>query len=217
MNSFLKNNGLTIVLLLMFFGSLAGHVLAGQIFENQELSSHNDPPIGLAAYFLHPHFLSTLFENWESEFLQMSAYVVLTGFMFQRGSSESADPAAPPRDEQIGSRKPDAPVVLRRGAAARWFYSHSLGIVLFLLFVTTFLLHWIFSAREAATEAISHGEAPVSAISYLADARFWFESFQNWQSEFLSTAVLIVLSIYLREKGSPESKPVGAPHEQTGT
>lgn len=147
----------------------------------------------------------------------MSAYVVLTGFLFQRGSSESADPDAAPRDELMGSRKADAPTMLRMGTAARWCYSHSLGIVLFILFVASFLLHWIFSAKEAAAEAISHGETPVNAISYLADARFWFESFQNWQSEFLSTAVLIVLSIYLREKGSPESKPVGAPHEQTGT
>ena len=214
MRAFLKDNGLTITLMLLFTGSLVGHALAGVRFENQQLALHGQPALSLSAYLLHPQFLSTLFENWESEFLQMSAYVVLTAFLFQRGSSESADPEAPPRDEKLGSR--EAPAALRRGALARWLYAHSLGLVLFLLFVATFALHWFYSAKEAANEAVSHGETPSGMIAYLGDPGFWFESFQNWQSEFLSTAVLVVLSIYLRQRGSPESKPVGAPHGQTG-
>ena len=216
MRAFFKNNGLTILLLLMFLGSLLGHALAGQRFDNQQLALHGEPPVGLLAYLADPQFLSTSFENWESEFLQMSAYVVLTSFLFQKGSSESADPEGPPRDEKMGSRKQDTPGFLRSGAFLKWIYAHSLGIVLFVLFVVSFALHWLFSAREAAADAASHGGQPVNTIAYLADAGFWFESLQNWQSEFLSTAVLIVLSIYLRQKGSPESKPVGAPPSQTG-
>lgn len=214
MRSFFKNNGLTITLMLMFAGSLLGHALAGVRFENEQLALHGQPALSLSAYLVHPQFLSTLFENWESEFLQMSAYVVLTAFLFQRGSSESADPDAPPRDEKMGSK--DAPAALRRGAVARWLYAHSLGIVLFLMFLATFSLHWFYSAKEAANEAVAHGETPTAIVDYLADPGFWFESFQNWQSEFLSTAVLVVLSIYLRQQGSPESKPVGASHGETG-
>ena len=218
MRTFLRDNGLTIALLLLFAGSVIGHFLAGHAFENQQLAEHGLPPIGLFAYFSHPQFLSTLFENWESEFLQMATYVVLTAYLFQRGSSESADPDEPPRDERTArsSLTGKSPGLLRHGAVKRWIYGHSLGIVLFLLFVASFVAHWLFSAKEAATEALTHGQEPVGTMAYLVDAGFWFESFQNWQSEFLSTAVLIVLSIYLREKRSPESKPVGAPHEQTG-
>jgi membrane protein implicated in regulation of membrane protease activity len=219
MRTFLRDNGLTIALILLFAGSLVGHLLAGHAFENQQLAEHGQRPIGLQAYITHPQFLSTLFENWESEFLQMSTYVVLTAYLFQRGSSESNDPDEPPRDERTApsALTGKSPPLLRGSARMRWLYGHSLGIILFLLFIASFVAHWLFSAKEAASEAMAHGQEPVDALAYLFDATLWFESFQNWQSEFLSTAVLIVLSIYLREKRSPESKPVGAPHEQTGS
>ncbi|MDB5718117.1 MAG: hypothetical protein JWM38_1544, partial [Sphingomonas bacterium] len=145
-------------------------------------------------------------------------YVILTTFLIQRGSAESKDPDGPPRDADLAAQamKPGAPRALRRGAAIRWLYAHSLGTVLFLLFLVSFVLHWVHSARAAAAEAVEHGERALSAIEYLGDPQLWFESFQNWQSEFLSTAVLVVLSIFLRQKESPESKPVAAPHGQTG-
>jgi len=148
--------------------------------------------------------LSALFENWESEFLQMGVYVVLTAWLFQRGSAESKDP-----DEE-----PDSDPSKR--TRTRFFYEHSLGMALFLLFLICFVLHTVGSFRAAVDEAAQHGELSGSYWSYLLDAGLWFESFQNWQSEFLSTAVLVVLSIYLREKGSPESKPVDAANEETG-
>lgn len=216
MRSFVRDNGLTIILLLMFLASLAGHALAGLRFENEQLALHGEPPVGLLTYLTAPHFLSSLFENWESEFLQMSAYVVLTSFLYQKGSSESADPDGAPRDEMLGSNNRNRLDLLHRNAVVKWLYARSLGIAMGLLFIISFALHWIFSAQEAASEASSHGQVPVTLITHLADPGLWFESFQNWQSEFFSTAVLIVLSIYLRQKGSPESKPVGAPHSQTG-
>ena len=104
-----------------------------------------------------------------------------------------------------------APAILRRGAFWRSLYSRSLGIALAALFVLSFVLHWVASARLAAEDAIEHGEAAPTVLAYLGDAQLWFESFQNWQSEFLSTAVLVVLSIFLRQRESPESKPVAAP------
>ena len=215
MSKFFKDNGLTIVLAVLFLGSIVGHWLTGWNFQNQQLQEHGQEPIGLLTFLHDPQFLSTVFENWESEFLQMSAYVILTAFLFQQGSAESADPEAP---ERAGDRtvKRDVPVALHRGDLARWVYGHSLGIVLLLLFAASFLMHWFFSAKEAAEEAANHGAKALSPLEYLTGPQLWFESFQNWQSEFLSTAVIVVLSIFLRQKGSPESKAVAAPHHQTG-
>jgi len=218
MAKFFKDNGLTIVLMLLFAGSLIGQWLAGVHFENEELMRHGEEPIGAVAFLSDPQFLSTVFENWESEFLQMSAYVVLTAFLFQRGSAESADPDEGSRDGRLSEmrRNRRAPAAVRKGPGTRWLYAHSLGIALLILFAASFLLHWNFSAQLAAEEAQMHGEQAKSLGQYLTDPQLWFESFQNWQSEFLSTAVLVVLSIWLRQKDSPESKPVTASHGKTG-
>ena len=214
-----KNNGLTIALMVLFLASIVGQWIAGWHVENEQLMEHGQKPIGTLAFLSDPQFLSTVFENWESEFLQMSAYVVLTAFLYQKGSAESEDPDEPPRDGRLANARfaPNAPAAVRKGAVSRWLYAHSLGIALLILFVASFLLHWLFSARLAAEEAAMHGQAAESFGAYLTSPQLWFESFQNWQSEFLSTAVLVVLSIWLRQKDSPESKPVTAPHSQTGT
>ena len=214
-----KNNGLTIVLMLLFVGSLIGQWLTGVRFENEKLVEHGEEPITAIAFLKDPEFLSHVFENWESEFLQMSAYVVLTAFLFQKGSAESEDPDEPSRDGRLENARfaPDAPEAVRQGPAVRWLYAHSLGIALLILFAASFFLHWLFSARMAAEDAAMHGQTPDSFGQYLTSPQLWFESFQNWQSEFLSTAILVVLSIWLRQKDSPESKPVTAPHSKTGT
>jgi hypothetical protein len=218
MTRFLRNNGLTIVLMLLFLGSIVGQWLTGWRFENAELERHGGHALTLGQYTTDAQFIATVFENWESEFLQMSAYVLLTCWLFQKGSAESSDPDAPPRDDDLAaqSRKPGAPRILRAGPLARAVYANSLGIALLLLFVGSFLMHWKYSAAAAADEAARHGGAPLSMAQHLFDAQLWFESFQNWQSEFLSTAVLIVLTIFLRQRESPESKAVAAPHGQTG-
>ena len=215
MDKFLKNNGLTLVLMAMFAASLIGHWLMGWQVAVEALNRHGQPPIGAFAYLVDPGFISTVFENWESEFLQMSVYVVLTAYLVQRGSSESKDPDAPERDV-LPSSDPKAPFLSRRAGVAGWLYSHSLGMVLGLLFIASFVVHWIFSAKQAAQEAAEHGQAAAGLLAYLTEPQLWFESFQNWQSEFLSTAVLVVLSIFLRQKNSPESKPVAAPDAHTG-
>lgn len=211
MKTFLRDNGLTIVLAAMFIFSLCGMMLSGRVAYNDELQAHGAVPLGLLAYLATGDFLSALFENWESEFLQMAAYVVLTAMLFQRGSAESRDPDDPcrPDDELSAARR-------ARHPALSWLYSYSLGIALAVLFVISFALHWCASLVAANEEALRHGGAVLSLASYLTDARLWFESFQNWQSEFMSTAVLVVLSIFLRHKGSPESKPVASSNRKTG-
>ena len=221
MKPFFRDNGLTIVLLALFATSFIGQAAAGWASENAELATHGEAATGLAAYLVSGAFLSSVFENWESEFLQMWAFVMLTAYLFQRGSPESKDPdttAPQDRDPALDARKAGAPAAVRIGGWARTIYSHSLGLVLLLLFLISFALHFVNSARLAADEAGMHGEPSAGGmLRHLGEAQFWFESFQNWQSEFLSTAVLIVLAIFLRERGSPESKPVAAPHAKTGT
>lgn len=213
-----KNNGLTIILMLLFLASILGQWISGWMVENQNLARHGQETLSLAAYAVDPEFISSVFENWESEFLQMSAYVVLTAMLIQKGSAESRDPDDPPRDDHLASQahKPGAPRILLAGPFARWLYAHSLGLALFTLFLLSFGLHWWNSAGSAAAEALQHGETPPGRLAYLVDPQLWFESFQNWQSEFLSTALLVVLSIWLRQRESPESKAVAAPHEKTG-
>ncbi|QDG94755.1 hypothetical protein NIBR502774_17685 (plasmid) [Rhizobium sp. NIBRBAC000502774] len=191
----------------------------GWVVHNDELTQHHGTPLKFLSYATSGHFLSALFENWESEFLQMSAYVVLTAFLFQRGSSESKDPdESAPQDEDPVRRKddPEVPWPIKTGGVIRAIYSYSLGLALFALFVASFILHLRYSADAAALEARLHGQPAATVFSHLGSVEFWFESFQNWQSEFLSTAVLVVLSIFLRFRGSPESKPVAAPHSETG-
>jgi membrane protein implicated in regulation of membrane protease activity len=215
----LKDHGLTIVLTVATIATLLGMLLTGHSVHNDELAQHHRPLVGLGEYMTSGHFLSALFENWESEFLQMSAYVVLTAFLFQRGSSESKDPDKPAKQDEDprGHRNdPDAPLPVRMGGLPRTLYSYSLGIALFALFVLSFVLHLKNSAAAEAAEAASHGEPLPTVWEHLSSATFWFESFQNWQSEFLSTAVIVVLSIFLRFRGSPESKAVAEPYLKTG-
>jgi hypothetical protein len=208
---FFRDNGLTIVLLAAFFGSVAGMAVAGLVFENQQLREHGAAQLSLLAYLGSAAFQSALFENWESEFLQMGAYVILTAMLFQRGSAESRDPDAPfrPGDELPAS-------VGKWPRLGRWLYAHGLGLALSALFVLSFVLHWLASVAEANDEALRHGGTPQLAYAYLGSPQLWFESFQNWQSEFLATAVLVVLSIFLRYRGSPESKALEDAHSDTG-
>lgn len=219
MRRWLRDNGLTIALLMLFSASLFGQVAAGFAAQNAERAQHGQAALAIWSYLASGQFLSALFENWESEFLQMWAYVTLTAYLFQRGSPESKDPdeeAPQDRDPRLDRHKVAAPWAVRRGGPVLRLYSHSLGLALLVLFVISFLLHWINSARHAADDALAQGAKAPSLVGYLADPQFWFESFQNWQSEFLSTAVLILLAIWLRERGSPESKAVADPYAKTG-
>ena len=203
---FLFENGLVLAATALFLFSFAGQVLTGHAVYNEEQRAHASPTISVGAYLRTGDFLEATAENWESEFLQMAVFVLLTVFLYQRGSSESKtieEPDAVDQRPEEARDDPDAPGPVRRGGAALWLYKHSLSIALFTLFAVSFLGHAV-------------GGSAVSALGYLATSRFWFESFQNWQSEFLSVGVLVLFSIWLREQGSPQSKPVAAPHSDTG-
>jgi hypothetical protein len=143
----------------------------------------------------------------------------LTAFLFQTGSAESKNPDQPEavdRDPRQSREKKDAPWPVRRGGIVLKIYENSLALALFLLFLISFMLHAIGGASEYSDQQIAHGAQAVTVFQYMGTAQFWFESLQNWQSEFFSIAILVVLSIFLRQKGSPESKPVDSPHSMTG-
>lgn len=211
--SFLKNNGLSLVLFGLFLITLLGQSLAGWSTYNEEQILHQRSIVDYPTYLASDHFLEAVFENWESEFLQMAAFVLLTVFLRQKGSPESKSIS-----EKDGKEFPvtaASPWPVRRGGWVLLLYQNSLSIALLLLFLASFVLHLISGAHQYNDEILTHGEGRVLSVwEYLLHARFWQESLQNWQSEFLSIGVLVVLGIYLRQKDSPESKAVAMPHSK---
>jgi hypothetical protein len=220
MRRLLRDNGLSIVVFTLFVVFVVGQSIAGFLDYNSTEKEHGRPPVGYAEYLSSGDFIEAVFENWESEFLQMGLYVVLTVFLFQKGSAESKDPeaeepvGADPRDSHHLS---DTPWPVRRGGLSLKLYENSLSLTFLALFLFSFAMHAVGGANAYSQEQVEHGGAPVSAVEYVGTSRFWFESLQNWQSEFVAVGALAVLSIYLRQKGSSQSKPVDYPHGKTGS
>ena len=216
----LRNNGLSITWGLLFLVFMGGQAGTGHRVYNEEQRQHGEQAVSFGAYLQTGHFGEAVFENWESEFLQMGMFVILTAFLFQKGAAESKDPEKghePVDEDPRGHRDdPRAPGPVRRGGLALGLYENSLSLTLFTLFLISLAMHAVTGAREYSAEQTQHGEAAVGVMGYLGSAQFWFESFQNWQSEFMSVAVLTLLSIWLRQRGSPESKPVHKAHGDTG-
>jgi hypothetical protein len=214
----LRENGLTLAMVALFVASLVGQVLTGHAADNEELAQHGGGLLTVRSYVTSGHFIESVFENWESEFLQMAIFVVLTKYLRQKGSSESKkldDHEEVDEDPREHRAAPGAPWAVRKGGIVLALYERSLSLALIALFLMSFALHAIGGARAQTAEERRHGGSEVSTVEYVATSKFWFESFQNWQSEFLSVGALIVLSIFLRERGSSQSKPVHKPHSET--
>jgi hypothetical protein len=215
----LHDRGLTLILLGLFLLFLAGQALTGWHELNASALDHGGEAIAFSQYLTTGHLWEATFENWESEFLQMAVFVTFTTCLYHKGSSESRRPNVVelvdvnPRDF---AHLPDVPWPVRRGGWILQLYERSLGLAFVLLFLFSFAGHavggWIASRADEA----AHGHAGPTFTEYVSSSRFWFESFQNWQSEFLAIASMVWLGIYLRQRGSPESKPVHAPHAETG-
>ena len=220
MKRFLRENGLSLVLFCLFVLTFfIGQTFAGLREYNQEQAEHGGDQVQLHEYLRTGHFLEATMENWESEFLQMFLYVVLTAFLYQKGSSESRklDEENPQdRDPRKSRNKKDAPWPVRKGGMVLKVYENSLSLAFLLLFLLSFWLHALGGQRVYNEEQLQHGQSGVSVLGYMGTSRFWFESFQNWQSEFLAIWAMVVFSIYLRQRWSPESKPVDSPHFETG-
>lgn len=215
----LRDNGLSIIVFGLFAIFLMGQSLTGWRTYDAQQEEHHEPTVGFGSYLTTGHFVEATFENWESEFLQMASYVLLTIWLFQKGSSESKPPGGDPERDADPKSVTDlerAPGPVRRGGWRLTLYGNSLGIALALLFVLSFVLHALGGARDFSAEQVAHGQRPVGTMEFMTTSTFWFQSFQNWQSEFVAVGSIVVLTIFLRQRGSPESKPVAAPHEQTG-
>ena len=218
MPRFVRENSLTLVMLVLFAFTVVGQALTGWSVFNDDQTEHGSVAISLPAYLLSGHFGEAIFENWESEFLQMGLFVVLTVSLRQKGSPESKPIDGKEEvDREPDPRRPGAPWPVRAGGLIARLYARSLSIALLSLFAVSFALHVVTGAAAYSEEQQAHGAPPVSALEYVATPQLWFESFQNWQSEFMSIGALVVLSIFLRQKGSSESKPVDAPIWETGS
>src|SRR5215211_9185194 len=219
MRRVLRDNALSPTMFRLFLIIPMAQSFAGYRSNNSENEEHGQPPESYAEYLTSGAFVEATFENWESEFLQMGAYVLLTAFLIQKGSPESKDPDGDEADADPRAERdnPDAPGPVRRGGLALTLYEHSLSIALFALFLFSFVLHALGGHAEYNAQQLEHGQAAVSLWGFMTSSEFWFQAMQNWQSEFLAVAALAVLGIWLRQRGSPESKPVAAPHAQTGT
>ena len=214
-NNFFYRNGLSIVLIALMFVFLTAQFFTGWKTENKELIDEGQAALSYVQYIQSGHFIETTFENWESEFLQMMLYVLLTVKLRQKGSSESKSL----KEQEDVDKEPvphiTAPWPVKKGGLWLKIYKHSLSLAFAILFFLSFSLHFYGSLKDHNSEEVIKGRPAIGAVEYLTESRFWFESFQNWQSEFLAVAALVLLSIWLREKGSPESKPVDMAHNET--
>ncbi len=213
----LRENGLSITLFALFAVFLVGQTIVGQATYNQQRTQLGLSPLSYLDYLVCGQNIEAIFENWESEFLQMGCNVLFAAFLFQKGSAVSKKlDGSSGSGGQARSSGPDAPWPARQGGWVRAVYAHSLSIAFFALFIMSFLAHAVGGRLEYNVEQVQHGEAAVSFVGFLTTSTFWFQSLQNYQSEFLALGAMVVLSIFLRQDGSPQSKPLDAPMSQTG-
>jgi hypothetical protein len=218
---FLRENSLSLLFGLLFLGALVGQAFSGWAeFNNQQVSS-GLARISLSDYVLSASFAVDVTENWQSEYLQFLLYVIGTVWFVQRGSPESKElgkEGTETDEEQLIGRyaKSESPRWARVGGWRTKLYARSLGITMGLIFALSWSVQSVAGWGAYNEERLKELQDPLSWTGYLASADFWSRSLQNWQSEFLAVGSMAVLSIYLRQRGSPESKPTGSPHTSTG-
>jgi hypothetical protein len=218
----LRDNSLSVFFLALFLAALLGQSYAGHLEYNEELRSHDDPTVSWLRYVVSSQFGAAVMENWQSEFLQFSFFIAATIWLVQKGSNESKrlDDAGLETDEQQRVGRHAARTSPGWARVKNWrykLYSNSLLIVMTVLFFGSWFAQSVTNWTEFNSDQLDHQEPTVSWLTYVGSANFWEKTLQNWQSEFLAVGTMVVFTIYLRQRGSPESKPVGAPHDETGS
>jgi hypothetical protein len=221
MRRFLRENSLSLFFLAIFLGALAGQAIAGHTLYNGEQLAHGDSAISLGRYLTSSHFGQAVMENWQSEYLQFTLMMLAAVWLVQRGSPVSKQlerqGRETEREQRIGRHAAeDSPFWARAGGIRTAIYSNSLLIAMATIFIGSWFAQSVTGWSEYNAEQSEHGQASVSWLSFIGTSQFWESTFQNWQSEFLAVGSFAVLTIYLRQRGSPDSKPVGAPHDATG-
>jgi hypothetical protein len=221
MRRFVRDNSLSLFFGVLLLSALVGQAIAGHNAYNEEQLAHDGETISLGRYLTSSAFGQAVMENWQSEYLQFTLFILATVWFLQRGSPESKplDKAGleSDRDQRIGAHAtPRSPLWARVGGIRTAIYSNSLSIAMGLVFVGAWFAQSVTGWSDYNAEQAEHNQPSVSWLQYLGGPSFWEQTFQNWQSEFLAVGSMAVFAIYLRQRGSPESKPVGAAHEETG-
>jgi hypothetical protein len=221
MRRFLRDNSMSIVFLALFLAALVGQAIAGHADFNDNAASHGDPMMSLGRYVVSSDFGSAVMENWQSEYLQFTLLILLTVWLLQRGSPESKelDSAGRESDEEqkVGPyAQQNSPRWAQVAGIRRTIYENSLVLVMGTFWLGTWLAQSVTGAAQYNAEQLDHQQDPLSWSHYIGTAHFWENTLQNWQSEFLAVGSMAILAVYLRQRGSPESKQVGAPHGATG-
>jgi hypothetical protein len=218
---FIKHNGLSLCFLGLFLAALVFQAIAGLAEFNDEQDMHGDPHVSLWRYLTSSAFGAAVMENWQSEYLQFTLFALLTVWLLQRGSPESKELGREGResdkDQLVGEHaRQDSPRWARAGGLRRRLYENSLLLVMAAIWIGTWFAQSLTGVTEYNAERLDHHMETLSWLEYLGSANFWERTLQNWQSEFLAVGSLAIFAVYLRQRGSPESKPVGAAHHTTG-
>jgi Domain of unknown function (DUF6766) len=221
MRRFIRDNSLSIIFLLLFLGALGGQAIAGHADFNEEQVRHGDPEISMSRYIVSSEFGTSVMENWQSEYLQFTLLIFATVWLLQRGSPESKelDKAGRESDqrEKVGPyAQRNSPAWAKVEGIRRTLYENSLVLVMGTIWLGTWFAQSLTGLTQYNSERLDHHMDTVGWWHYLGRPDFWEKTLQNWQSEFLAVGSMAILAVYLRQRGSPESKPVGAPHTATG-
>jgi hypothetical protein len=218
---FLRNNALSLAFGGLFLATLVGQAVSGVADFNAQQVADGLPTVGFLDYVTSSSFTVDVMENWQSEYLQFFLYIFATVWLVQKGSSESKDPGEEgpesDADQRLGRHaNADSPLWARVGGWRTALFSRSLGILMLALFLLTWVASAVAGWAAFNSQALGQRQDPVSFLGYFAEADFWNRSLQNWQSEMLAVGSMAIFAVYLRQRGSPESKPVGVAHAETG-
>ena len=221
MRRFVRDHSLSLFFLVIFLAALVGQAIAGHILHNEEAAAHNGDSISIWRYIVSSDFGNAVMENWQSEYLQFMLFMLATIWLIERGSPESKKPGDQSLEhdkrQKVGDyTEPESPEWAKPRGIKTFVYSNSLLIVMSIIFFGSWFAQSVTGWTEFNTLQTDHGEQTVSWLSYIGSADFWEATLQNWQSEFLAVGSFVAITVFLRQRGSPESKPVGAPHDATG-
>ncbi len=221
MRRFLREHSLSLFFLGLFLAALTGQAIAGHELHNQEAAAHGGSPMSFWRFLVSSDFGNAVMENWQSEYLQFLLFMLATVWLIQRGSPESKEPGKEgtesDRDQKVGEHaEQDSPGWARVGGIRTALYSNSLLIAMAVIFLGSWFAQSVTGWTDFNATQVDHGGKAVSWLSFVGSATFWESTLQNWQSEFLAVGSFAVLAIFLRQRGSPESKPVGSPHDSPG-
>jgi hypothetical protein len=220
MRRFVRDHSLSLFFLVIFLAALVGQAIAGHILHNEDATAHGEETISIWRYVVSSDFGQAVMENWQSEYLQFMLFMLATVWLIERGSPESKEPGKQGREtlkeQKIGEHAlEESPEWAKARGIKAFIYSNSLLIVMSIIFFGSWFAQSVTGWSEFNEQQTAHNEQTVSWLSYIGSADFWEATLQNWQSEFLAVGSFVAITVFLRQRGSPESKPVGTPHDAT--